>query len=99
MSFCHTLKHNYKDLTNFYWDFAIVISIEINRGHVQPLVKYTRSFIVCRNESDIHIFDRICFSRYFLELNIYMRDLRVQEYEQLEAYTLVDLLSKANLHC
>ena len=73
--------------------------ISINRGHVEPLVKYTRSFIVCRIESDIHTFDRMCFSRNFLELNIYMRDLRVQEYEQLEAYTLIDLLSKAHLHC
>ncbi|KAI0234030.1 hypothetical protein LSAT2_015766 [Lamellibrachia satsuma] len=35
----------------------------------------------------------MCFSDNFLELNIYMRDLRVQEYEQLEAYTLIDLLS------
>ena len=26
-----------------------------------------------------------------------MRDLRVQEYEQLEAYTVIDLLSKAYL--
>ncbi|KAI0236999.1 hypothetical protein LSAT2_012493 [Lamellibrachia satsuma] len=32
-------------------------------------------------------------NRNFLELNIYMRDLRVQEYEQLEAFTLIDLLS------
>ena len=41
----------------------------------------------------------MCFSRNFLELNIYMRDLRVQEYEQLEAYTLINLLSKAHLYC
>ena len=41
----------------------------------------------------------MCFSRNFLELNVYMRDLRVQEYEPLEAYTLIDLLSKACLYC
>ena len=41
----------------------------------------------------------MCFSANFLELNIYMRDLRVQEYEQLEAYNLFDLLSKVHLHC
>ena len=35
----------------------------------------------------------VCSSRNFLELNIFMRDLRVQHYEQLEAYTIVDLLS------
>ena len=35
-----------------------------------------------------------CFSTNFLELNIYMRDLRTLEYEQMEAYTLVELLSK-----
>ena len=59
------------------------------------MVKYTSSFIVCRNESNIHTFDWMCFSNNFLELNIYIRDLRVQEYEQFEAYTLNDLLSKA----
>ncbi|KAK2160380.1 hypothetical protein NP493_1651g00024 [Ridgeia piscesae] len=31
--------------------------------------------------------------RNFLELNIYLRDLRVQEYEQLETYTVIVLLS------
>ena len=36
----------------------------------------------------------MCFSGNFLELNIYMRDLRVQKYEQREAYSLIDLLSK-----
>ena len=41
----------------------------------------------------------MCFSANFLELNIYMRDLRVHEYEQLEAYTLIDLLSKAHSYC
>ncbi|KAI0216175.1 hypothetical protein LSAT2_031783 [Lamellibrachia satsuma] len=30
--------------------------------------------------------------RNFLELNVYMRELRVQEYEQIEAYTLMDML-------
>ena len=37
----------------------------------------------------------MCFSRNFLELNIYMRDLRVHEFKQLKAYTLFDLLSKS----
>ena len=41
----------------------------------------------------------MCFSRNFLELNIYMRDLRVQEFKQLKAYTLFDLLSKSYLPC
>ena len=41
----------------------------------------------------------MCFSRNFLELNIYMRDLRVQKYDQREAYTLIDLLSKMSSHC
>ena len=40
----------------------------------------------------------ICFSQNFLELNVYMRDLRVREYKQQEAYTLIDLLSMENLH-
>ena len=40
---------------------------------------------------------RVSFRRNFLELNVYMRDLRVQEYKQLEAYTIIDLLSKAYL--
>lgn len=35
----------------------------------------------------------MCFSRNFLKLNVYMRDLRVQGYEQLEAYTPIDLIS------
>ncbi|KAK2165626.1 hypothetical protein NP493_1354g00003 [Ridgeia piscesae] len=37
--------------------------------------------------------DGTFFSRNFLELNIYMRDLRVHKHEQLEAYTLIDILS------
>ncbi|KAK2188085.1 hypothetical protein NP493_144g03026 [Ridgeia piscesae] len=37
--------------------------------------------------------DGYFFSRNFLELNIYMRDLRVQEFKHLKAYTLFDLLS------
>ena len=41
----------------------------------------------------------MCFSRDFLELNIYMRDLRVQESEQIEAYILIDLLSETCLYC
>ena len=47
-----------------------------------------------------HVFSKVImvsFRRNFLELNVYMRDLRVKEYEQLEAYTIIDLLSKANL--
>ena len=40
----------------------------------------------------------ICFSQNILELNIYMRDLRVREYKQQEAFTLIDLLSKEHLH-
>ena len=40
----------------------------------------------------------VSFRRNFLELNVYMRDLRVQKYEQLEAYTIIDLLSKAHLY-
>ena len=41
----------------------------------------------------------MCFRRNFLKLNIYMRDLRVQELKQLKAYTLFDLLSKSHLPC
>ena len=41
----------------------------------------------------------MCLSRNFLELNIYMHDLRVQESEQIEAYTLIDLLGMACLYC
>jgi len=36
-----------------------------------------------------------CFRRNFVEPNIYMRDLRIEEREQQKAYLLIDLLSKA----
>ena len=35
----YKLRHNYNVLTKFNWDFAIVMSIDLNSGHVELLVK------------------------------------------------------------
>ena len=31
----HTLRHKFNALTKLNWDFAVVISIDINPGHVE----------------------------------------------------------------
>ena len=35
----YKLRHNYNVLTKFNWGFAIVMSINLNCGHVELLVK------------------------------------------------------------
>ena len=58
---------------------------------------YNNMYVFSLIKHIIFIRHQISFRRNFLELNVYMRDLRVKEYEQLKGYTIIDLLSKANL--